>query len=93
MELLKLYDQQGRSKEEQIALLEPIALHRFSTDRAIEYYGALAKLYVETGSYGKARDVMQRMADFKKHSDFSLRRQNISIPQAIMAGEEWYQRP
>lgn len=89
-ELLKMYDEQGRSKEEQIALLEPIALYRFGSDRALEYYGALAKLYLETGNYEKSKEVLARMAEFKKRSDFSLARQNLSIPQAVMAGEEWH---
>lgn len=93
LELLTLYRKEGRSTEEQIALLEPIAGYRFGSDRAIDYYGALAKLYLEAGNYEKSKEVLQQMAEFKKRSDFSLRRQNLSIPQAVMAGEEWHATP
>ncbi len=87
-ELLGLYKQQGKSVKEQIALLEPVVRYRFASEGAIGYYTELSRLYLEDGSYDKSKQMLGRLYSFKQRSNFSLKRQNTSIPQAIMGGEE-----
>ena len=78
--------------KEQIAILEPGLGFLYTVPTVEQYYGELANLYLEDKNYGKAKEVMRRMANFKKRSAYSLTRQNTSIPQAIVGGDAIFER-
>lgn len=87
MGLLHLAQDRKAGIKEQIAILEPGLGFMYTVPTVEEYYGELARLYLEDRNYGKAKEVMRHMAEFKKRSTYSLTRQNTSIPQAIMGGD------
>lgn len=88
MDLLRLYREQGKSNEELLAVLEPGLNFIYTTPTVMDYYGEAAKLYLETGNSIKLKEIFAKMAEFKKRSDYSLMRQQTSIPQAIMGGND-----
>ncbi len=87
MGLYALYQKQGKTAEELLSVLQPGETFTYTTPAAELYYGELAKLYLETRHYDKAQQVLQATMEFKKRSDYSAKRQNTSIPQAIMGGD------
>lgn len=86
--LLQLYTDQGMSLKERIAFMEQGYNFRYVTDQVSDYYGALSKLYLEDGNYGKVQEVLSLDATYRKRSKFSLHQQNMSIPQALMGGND-----
>lgn len=93
MELLKLYKAEGKGLYEQIALMEEGYKFNYNTEMVIPYYNALASLYLETRNYGKMQDVLLRRKALQDRSDFSRKRQSLSIPQAVMGGDDALQGP
>lgn len=87
MALAALYKAQGKSAQEQLAVMEPAARFYFTAPDAEGYYAALANLYLETGNYGKVREVVKLSTEFRARSDFSRARQETSLPQALTGGE------
>ena len=88
MELLKAAKERGATIQEQIAILEPGLGFNYHVPAAENLYSEAARLYLEAGNYGKAKNIMEWMYLFKQRSNYSLIRQNTSIPQAIMGGDE-----
>lgn len=88
MELFKLYKADGKTTKELLALMEPTSNYIYNTTAVRDYYGALANLYLEDGDYGKVKEIMLLQAAFEKRSDYSLARQNTSIPQAVMGADQ-----
>lgn len=91
MELLKAAKEKGASLEQQIAILEPGLGFTYNVPAVEAYYGEAARLYLEAGNYVKAKQVMSQIYNFKQRSNYSLIRQNTSIPQAIMGGDEIFE--
>ncbi len=87
MALYDLYRRMKKPLADQLAVMEPGEGLLYNTPAAMGYYQKLAVLYLENKNYGKAKEMMRRMMAFKKRSDFSLARQNTTLPQAIMGGE------
>lgn len=87
MELLKLAKARKADAKEQLAILEPGLNFIYTVATVQDYYGEAARLYLETGNYGKAKSIMERMYNFQERSNYSLVRQNTSIPQAIIGGD------
>lgn len=87
MELYKLAKDKGATFDEQLAILEPGINFTYTVPAAEGYYNALSQIYIESGNYGKTKTVLTKLYDFKKRSDFSMTRQNTSLPQAIMGGD------
>jgi len=88
MELNALYKTQGKTDLELLKVLEPGLNYTYTTPVAMEYYGEIARAYLETGNSIKMKEVLYKMAEFKKRADYSLLKQNTSIPQAIMGGDD-----
>ncbi|PZQ43999.1 MAG: hypothetical protein DI551_11030 [Micavibrio aeruginosavorus] len=93
MALLALYKQQNVAKEAQLALLEEGITYSYNTTMAMDYYSELSRLYLETGNYGKMKEIMNMAIRFKKRSDYSAAKQANTLPQAIMGGNEMFQVP
>ncbi len=91
MEIYKIMQKDGRGAADQLAILEPGMYFVYTTPVAGDYYRALAESFLINKNYVKAKEVMQIMYDYKKRSDFSQIRQNTSLPQAIMGGDQIFQ--
>jgi hypothetical protein len=93
MALFKIYKEQNKSNEELLLFLQEGEQFFYTTDVVNGYYGALAKLYLEEKNYGKMKEVLARLAEFKQRSDYSMIKQNTTIPQAIIGGSEMFEGP
>lgn len=91
MALIGLYKQENRPLDEQIAVMEPGLPFVYTHPMAAEYYGELGGLYLLAENYGKAKETMAKGLEFKQRSDFSRIRQNTSLPQALMGGDEIFE--
>ncbi len=91
MALFKIYKEQNKSNEELLSFLQEGEQFFYTTDVVNGYYGALATLYLEEKNYGKMKEVLARLAEFKQRSDYSMIKQNTTIPQAIMGGSEMFE--
>lgn len=91
MALHALYKQENRSPEEQLAIMEPGLPFVYTHPMAAEFYGELGHLYLATENYEKSKEVMLKGMEFKQRSDFSRIRQDTSLPQALMGGDEIFE--
>ena len=87
MALYDLYTKEGRDGAARLAVLEPGLKFRYQTTEAMNYYAALARLYLELGDYGKAKEIMLRARSFSVRSDYSRAKQNNGITGALMGGD------
>ncbi len=88
LSLLKLYADAGMPLKDQIAMMEEGIHFTYLMPIARDYYGELSRLYLEIGDYEKSKEMLQKMVDFQRWMEFSRVRQNTSIPQAVMGGDE-----
>lgn len=88
--LYRLYKAMGKSSDEQLGVLEPGLRLLYVNPMAEEFYAEAAKAYLENKDYGKAREVMAMSVAFHKRSEFSKVRQQTSLPQAIVGGDEMF---
>lgn len=86
--LLDLLKKQGRPPQDQIALMEEGMPYVYISPLAENFYGEMARLYLESGKVKKAQETLITMKKFKDRSRYSFIRQNTTIPQAIMGGEQ-----
>lgn len=93
MELFNLYKEQKKSNAELLKFMQEGEQFYYTNQKVNEYYGALSNLYMEEKNYVKMKEVIARLAEFKLRSDYSLVKQNTSIPQAIMGGSEIFDGP
>lgn len=93
LSLLDLYKAVGRSRDDQIAVMEPGENFYYTTPVASSYYDALARLYLENKNYVKMNEMLVKMHRFQRRSDFSKVRQETSIPEAIMGGDSVFVKP
>ncbi len=82
--LYRLAKANGDSVYKQIEILEPAKDMYFNLPIAEEYYRELALLYLETGNSVKSRDVMAKMLEFRRRSDFSRKVQGATVPGSLM---------
>lgn len=87
MGLYQIYKEQNKSTDELIAFMEPASGFYYTTPVVMEYYGEMARLYLEAGNYDKAKQMMSAAVEFKRRSDYSAMRQDTSIPEAIRGGD------
>lgn len=88
MELFNLAKQKGAGLDEQLAILEPGLNFIYTVPAAEAYYNQVTQIYLETGNYGKTNEILAKMYLLKTRTEYSKTRQNTSIPQAIMGGDE-----
>lgn len=82
--LYRLAKANGESLYKQIEILEPAKDMYFNMPVAEEFYGELAILYLSTGNSVKSKEVMAKMVEFRKRSDFSRSVQGATVPGALM---------
>lgn len=86
--LLKIYEDRKTPRDEQIAMMEEGIHFNYTMPIARDYYGALARLYLEAGSYEKSNLMLKKILAFDQWMEYSRLRQNTSIPQAITGGDD-----
>lgn len=91
--LLDLYEKDGMSATDRIAFMEKAVQFNYATEKVLDFYAALSRLYLEVGDYEKVKGVMAKTRAFQERSAYSLKRQNTSIPQAIMGGDALLEQP
>lgn len=82
--LYDIYRAEGRTKEDQYALMEPVADKIHITPQAIDYYKALGGMYVEYGDYIKAQEALAALGDYYKTIANRQRIQQNGIMEKLM---------
>ncbi len=88
MALLELYRSQDKTTQEMLEVMEPGLPFTYTHPMAREFYGQLGVLYLTSGNMEKSKEVMARAREFQTRSDFSRIRQDTSLPQALMGGDD-----
>lgn len=87
LSLYDLYKVEGRPLADLIAIMEPAKDMFFNSRLASNYYGELAKLYVEAEDYGKVEGVLHKTQIFHKRSEASLKRMSNPVFEALFKDE------
>ena len=82
MELSAIYANQGKAAES-LKILEEGYGYKYSTAKALDYYGQLAKLYLSKGDTKKGQETLLKMARFQSRLEKSAARQRKSLSQNL----------